>query len=296
MEIRQLHYFLVLCDQLNYTRAAQKLYLTRQALRQSIAVLEREMGEPLFFNERNHLSLTERGQWLRHRAQPVVQSFDQLQEQIAVSMKPSGPVRLGISVALVPDYLPRLPFWLEQIQVLYPNLGLEIQLLPNDTVITGVEEGSLSMGLIMDLEPASYAAQKQVLRRDPLSLLAARDHPLAEYASLSLAQLDGQRLLMPGVRPEPFGPLLQAFQAAGCSPVLEVAPSFYEANYQVRRQGSLCVTRPEDGPRSSFSPTRDLLLPALPPICASFLWSCAASPAIAALVRHSLSENAVQLR
>lgn len=61
MEVRQLHYFLTLCEELNYTRAAQRLYLSRQALRQNIAALEQELGEPLFLNQRNHISLTERG-------------------------------------------------------------------------------------------------------------------------------------------------------------------------------------------------------------------------------------------
>ena len=34
MDIRQLHYFLVLCEEMNYTRASQRLFLSRQALRQ----------------------------------------------------------------------------------------------------------------------------------------------------------------------------------------------------------------------------------------------------------------------
>ena len=42
MDIRQLHYFLVLCEEMNYTRAAQRLFLSRQALRQSISALEAE--------------------------------------------------------------------------------------------------------------------------------------------------------------------------------------------------------------------------------------------------------------
>ena len=37
MDIRQLHYFLTLCEEMNYTRAAQRLFLSRQALRQSIS-------------------------------------------------------------------------------------------------------------------------------------------------------------------------------------------------------------------------------------------------------------------
>lgn len=47
MDIRQLHYFLTLCEEMNYTRAAQRLFLSRQALRQSISALEAEMCGPL---------------------------------------------------------------------------------------------------------------------------------------------------------------------------------------------------------------------------------------------------------
>ena len=43
MDIRQLHYFLVLCDEMNYPLASQRLFLSRQALRQSITALAAEL-------------------------------------------------------------------------------------------------------------------------------------------------------------------------------------------------------------------------------------------------------------
>ena len=69
MTIQQLRYFLALCEDLNYTPTAGRLYLSRQALRLSIAALEEELCGPLFINVRNHLALTEKGQ--RFRAQPL---------------------------------------------------------------------------------------------------------------------------------------------------------------------------------------------------------------------------------
>ena len=70
MDIRQLHYFLVLCEEMNYTRAAQRLFLSRQALRQSISALEAELCGPLFLSAHHRLSLTDRGVSLqRHAAQ-----------------------------------------------------------------------------------------------------------------------------------------------------------------------------------------------------------------------------------
>ena len=72
MDIRQLHYFLVLCEEMNYTRAAQRLFLSRQALRQSISALEAELCGPLFLSAHHKLSLTERGVSLQRHAAPVL--------------------------------------------------------------------------------------------------------------------------------------------------------------------------------------------------------------------------------
>ena len=49
---------------LNYSRAAEDLLIARQSLRQSVGALEEEIGKPLFVNTKNHLSLTEYGEYL----------------------------------------------------------------------------------------------------------------------------------------------------------------------------------------------------------------------------------------
>ena len=78
MDIRQLHYFLVLCDEMNYSRAAQRLFLSRQALRQSISALEAELCGPLFLSAHHKLTLTDRGMSLQRHAAPVVEQFQQI--------------------------------------------------------------------------------------------------------------------------------------------------------------------------------------------------------------------------
>lgn len=107
MTIQQLRYFLALCEDLNYTHTAGRMYLSRQALRLSIAALEEELCGKLFVNNRNHLALTEKGERFRAQAAPVVQQFNALCQQAYQDIQ-SAPLRLGISVALVPDYLPNL--------------------------------------------------------------------------------------------------------------------------------------------------------------------------------------------
>ena len=78
MDITQLRYFLATADTLNYTKAAERLYMSRQALRQSLASMEEELGMPLFVNERNRLSLTVQGEYLQLSARTVVEAFEKM--------------------------------------------------------------------------------------------------------------------------------------------------------------------------------------------------------------------------
>ena len=114
MDIRQLHYFLVLCEEMNYTRAAQRLFLSRQALRQSISALEAELCGPLFLSAHHKLTLTDRGMSLQRHATPVVEQFQQMQAALRAVIQSAQPVHIGISVALVPDYLPGLETQLDK--------------------------------------------------------------------------------------------------------------------------------------------------------------------------------------
>ena len=87
MDIRQLHYFLVLCDEMNYSRAAQRLFLSRQALRQSISALEAELCGPLFLSAHHKLTLTDRGMSLQRHAAPVVEQFQQMQASLRAEIQ-----------------------------------------------------------------------------------------------------------------------------------------------------------------------------------------------------------------
>ena len=93
MDIRQLHYFLVLCEEMNYTRAAQRLFLSRQALRQCITALEAELCGPLFVSAHHKLSLTDRGVSLQRHAAPVVEQFQQMQAALHAEIQSAQPVR-----------------------------------------------------------------------------------------------------------------------------------------------------------------------------------------------------------
>ena len=290
MDIRQLHYFLTLCEEMNYTRAAQRLFLSRQALRQSISALEAELCGPLFLSAHHKLTLTDRGMSLQRHAAPVVEQFQQMQAALRAEIQSAQPVRIGISVALVPDYLPGLETQLDKFRQQYPHVEMRFRLLDNDAVADGVEQGELDAGLVIDLGCAAPVLARTTLRADPACLLVPRGHPFWEKERIPLAELRGQRVLLPSLRQDLFSPLWAACARAGFAPNAEIGPSFYQAYYLVQEQLCTCLTRYEPGARRELDRVRDVLLEDMPPLCVSLVQRRDTSSAYIDLLRSYLME------
>lgn len=242
MTIQQLRYFLALCQDLNYTRTAGRMYLSRQALRLSIAALEEELCGPLFINVRNHLALTEKGQRFRTQAAPVV-----------------------------PSYLPMLGDVLEQFRQQYPGIPLETTLLSNDAVCAQLQNGTLDAGLVMDLGGCAAGLARTALTRHTAALLVPRCSPFWGRSSIAPAELDGQLLLVPGLAPEPLAPLWNTLRQAGARPKVEIGEQYYQVLYRTQERNGLALDRLEITSDHSMDNVQDVALDGMPPICAAFL-------------------------
>lgn len=76
MELRLFRYFLVVCDTLNYGRAAAQCGISQPALTRAIQKLEAEFGGALFRRKGNRTELTALGRLLRPRLQKVLENAD----------------------------------------------------------------------------------------------------------------------------------------------------------------------------------------------------------------------------
>ena len=200
----------------------------------------------------------------------MVQQFDALCQQAYQEIQ-SAPLRLGISVALVPDYLPNLGEVLEAFRQQYPGIPLEHTSLSNDEVPVQLQNGTLDAGLVMDLGGCATGLARTALSQHTTAVMVSRSSPFWERIHISPAELDGQTLLVPGFAPDALAPLWQALQESGAHPQLELGKQFYQVLYRTQEQNCVSLNRFEETSHSQMTNVRNVILDGLPPICAGFL-------------------------
>ena len=100
MELLQLRYFLEVARSQHMTRSAEKLHIAQPSLSQSIKRLERELGVALFVMRGRNIVLTEQGQFLREKLEPILERLDALPEQLrSLSDPEQTTIRLHVTAA-----------------------------------------------------------------------------------------------------------------------------------------------------------------------------------------------------
>lgn len=111
MNFQHLKYFLMVAEELNITRAAERLYISQQSLSNHIGNLERELDVKLFTRSPK-LSLTYAGDLLVATASQILDLHSQYLSKVGdINRQYMGVLRLGVShtcgLALLPDILPK---------------------------------------------------------------------------------------------------------------------------------------------------------------------------------------------
>lgn len=111
MNFLHLKYFLMVAEELNITRAAERLYISQQSLSNHISNMERELDVKLFTRSPK-LSLTYAGGLLVETATQILDLYSQYQTKVGdINRHYLGMLRVGIShtcgLALMPDILPK---------------------------------------------------------------------------------------------------------------------------------------------------------------------------------------------
>ena len=218
MDLRGLHYFSVVAEELNFTRAAQRLCMSQPPLSNQIKALEEELGTPLFLRGGRTLQLTEAGKVLYRRASQLLDLAERTQEEVSsLAMGLSGTLCLGSVAGLAPFLAAR---WLAGFREEYPLVRFEIVNGSSDDIIDQIQRGYIELGLIAAPYDDEHLEGIPV-GDEPWCAIMSRRNPLAAEPEkpLPLRELAGQPLIVPHRRSR-VDEIRSWFQQAGAEPTI----------------------------------------------------------------------------
>lgn len=218
MDLRGLHYFSVVAEELNFTRAAQRLCMSQPPLSNQIKALEEELGTPLFLRGGRTLQLTEAGKVLYRRASQLLDLAERTQEEVSsLAMGLSGTLCLGSVAGLAPFLAAR---WLAGFREEYPLVRFEIVNGSSDDIIDQIQRGYIELGLIAAPYDDEHLEGIPV-GDEPWCAIMSRRNPLAAEPEkpLPLKELAGQPLIVPHRRSR-VDEIRSWFQQAGAEPTI----------------------------------------------------------------------------
>lgn len=195
MDIRTLSYFVVVAEELNITRAAEKLHMCQPPLSSQMKALEGELNTTLFQRGKRHLTLTESGELLYRRAKEIINLTDKAQaEIISMSKGMTGIISIGVVEGMAPDIAAE---WIANFLKDYEQIQFKIYDGNSDELVEMLRSGIISLALL------TSPCDELLLNSFPVSsekivAYMSKSHPLAKKeGKIKIKDLKDEKLITP---------------------------------------------------------------------------------------------------
>jgi len=219
MELRHLRYFVSVAEELNFTRAAQRLGIQQPPLSQQIRQLEQEIGTSLFQRLPRGVALTGAGGAFLLEAREILERVRLAVEHAQqVARGNLGRIRVGmINSAPFHPFVPRL---IREFGQRYPEVALSLEENTTPALAAAVQDGSVDLALVRPLLGEAADLVAETLFDEEMVVALPEGHRLTRLRSLPLAALAQESFVL---FPRPVGSglydeIISACRRAGFGP------------------------------------------------------------------------------
>jgi LysR family hydrogen peroxide-inducible transcriptional activator len=193
MTITQLKYVLAVAEQQNFTKAAQKTFVTQPTLSMQIQKLEDELDIQIFDRTKKPIQLTAIGNKIVSQARSIVNEAERMQDIVDQDKGYiGGEFKLGIIPTIMPTLL---PMFLKNFTNRYPKVQLKIEEHTTENIISKLIEGHLDAAIAAT--PLSHEKVKErVLYYEPFVGYIPENHRLSGVKKINRTDLDIDDILL----------------------------------------------------------------------------------------------------
>ncbi|MBJ9974223.1 LysR family transcriptional regulator [Pseudomonas sp. S75] len=193
MELRHLRCFVVLAEELHFTRAAERLHIEQPPLSRAIKELEDELGATLFDRDRRGTRLTPAGSAFLQDVRRVFAALKQGRENVkAIAAGLQGSLRIAISDGTVDR---RLSAFLALCREEEPEIEIRLVEVPLSGQLRGLRSGDFTIGFAHTAEVGEEIIAEPIWH-DPLILAVPARHPLLAHKEVPLPELASYPLVL----------------------------------------------------------------------------------------------------
>ena len=194
MDIQQVKNFLVLCDTLNFRKAAAQINIVQPALSRQIQLLENELGALLFNRGNRTVTLTEAGIFFQKEANRILQDLDKTIARTAqLHNGEAGEIRVTHSSSAMNTVVPA---FLVKVKNKWPNLKTTVHEASNFQQIEMLLARKTDMGIAPNIVLPPEVNAK-ILYKENFVLILPAAHPLAKKKLTDLSVLKNETFILP---------------------------------------------------------------------------------------------------
>lgn len=193
MELRHLNYFQAVADELNYRKAADRLFISQPGLSRQIKQLEEELGVQLFERDKKHVELTAAGRFLKGEVDFVLNHLETTKQQLLqIANGREGELRIGFLGSASNQVLPEL---LKKINQNFPKVTTSLEELSNQVQVEMIQKDKLDLGFVRLASVPEELEMKSVYR-DTFSLVVPVNHPVTVKNFTSVGQFASESFIL----------------------------------------------------------------------------------------------------
>jgi DNA-binding transcriptional LysR family regulator len=218
-ELRHLRYFVAVAEELNFSRAAERLHMAQPPLSAAIRQLEGELGVELFTRTSREVKLTDAGRAFLEGARRTLADAERAMEDAKrAGAGELGRLRLAYSWSMRFETLPALG---KAFRASHPEVELLAQEMWNAHMAPSFANGSIDLAISLCPDIAS-GLEVETIHSEPLVALLPRDHPLAREQAIPLSALAQEEfVLFPReIAPRLYDAFVAVYRRAGFEPRL----------------------------------------------------------------------------
>lgn len=177
MNIRQLKYFVATAETAQVSRAASALSISQSSVTTAIRDLEALLGVALFLRKRHGMELTNAGRELLTTAYAILSKIEEAQNLRQRDIETTGTIKIAASYTVIGYFL---PFHLDRLQRLHPNLDIQLHELNRDSIEEGLLSGRFDMAVLLTSNITDPGLESETLLRSTRRVWVPSGHPFAK--------------------------------------------------------------------------------------------------------------------